>query len=444
MHPVVGDLMRPRLPVDRGERAAPRQPRHGMRALRTILGCLGLTIAAVHVVASAPPQAAAADDVRAVWVLRTTLTSAESVRAMVRTVSAAGFNTILLQVRGRGEAYYKSQVDPRAAELAQGFDPLALAIELAHEAGLSVHAWVNVNLVASPVNLPRSPTHVARRHPEWLMVPKALAANLGRSDPTSTAYLTALARWTRRQSDSVEGVYLSPASRDAQAYTVSVIDELVRAYSLDGVHLDYIRYPGESFDYSAAALAEFRAARLPHTTTDERDRLDAAARRDPTAWTTHLPQSWAEFRRERLTELVSRIGEAIAVARPGVLMTAAVVPDASEARGGKGQDWQLWARTGLLDAVCPMAYATDPVRFSAQVAGVRDVIGDVPMWAGIGAYRLTAREASAHVRLARQSGAAGVALFSYDSVAGERDGGARYFGQLREALVSSSSPSTAR
>jgi uncharacterized lipoprotein YddW (UPF0748 family) len=363
---------------------------------------------------------------------------------MIRTVSAAGFDTVLLQVRGRGEAFYRSAIDPRAAELSPDFDPLALAIELGHAAGLSVHAWVNVNLVASPVTLPRSADHVARRHPEWLMVPRALAAELSRAEPQSASYLSTLARWTRSQSNTVEGLYLSPVATEAQDYSVSVLRELVAAYPLDGVHLDYIRYPGESFDFSPAALAEFRSTRLPFTSAGERDRLDAAARRDPTAWTTYLPESWAGFRRDRLTELVERIVTTVSETRPGATVSVAVVPDAAEARDRKGQDWAAWARDGLVDAVCPMAYTTDPTVFARQVASVRQAIGDVPVWAGIGAYRLTAAQTSAHVRLARDGGAAGIVVFSYDSLAGQRDGGARYFAQLRPTLIEDASLFSAR
>lgn len=415
-----------------------------MRHILALTVCAGLLLSSGGRAQSAAPEPGALQGVRAVWVLRTSLRSAASVRTMVKAASDAGFNTLLLQVRGRGEAYYRSRIDPRAADLPADFDPLALAVELAHEAGLSVHAWVNVNLVASAVNLPRSPTHVVRRHPEWLMVPRALTRDLARTKPAAQGYLTTLAGWTRRQSDTVEGLYLSPLTREARDYSVSVIREIVDAYAIDGVHLDYIRYPGDGFDFSPAALAEFRASRLPETDSAERDRLDAAARRDASAWTTYLPESWAAFRRDRLTALVEGIVAAVSDARPAIPVTAAVVPDEADARARKGQDWVGWARDGLIDAVCPMAYTTDRTLFAQQVAGVRTAVDDVPVWAGIGAYRLTAAQTAAHVRLARGAGAVGIALFSYDSVAASRDGGARYFAELRPALIEGDTQAVAR
>jgi uncharacterized lipoprotein YddW (UPF0748 family) len=99
-------------------------------------------------------------------VLRSSLGSEKSVRQMVDTAKRAGFNTLLVQVRGRGDAYYNSRIEPRATELEDdpgNFDPLALTLRLAHEQGLRVHAWFNVDLVSSASLLPRSaPAH---RHP---------------------------------------------------------------------------------------------------------------------------------------------------------------------------------------------------------------------------------------------------------------------------------------
>ncbi len=80
---------------------------------------------------------------------------------MVRTARDHGFNTLLVQVRGRGDAYFTSSLEPRAAELQRqpaSFDPLATVLAEAHEAGLRVHAWVNVNLVSSAADLPSAPS----------------------------------------------------------------------------------------------------------------------------------------------------------------------------------------------------------------------------------------------------------------------------------------------
>ena len=105
------------------------------------------------------------------------------------------------------------------------------------------------------------------------MVPRPLAFELAKIDPRSPEYVGRLARWTRA-ADDVEGLFLSPIHRDAADHVVAVVDDLVRRYAVDGVHLDYIRYPGPLFDYSRAALLAFRQDLDPAMTPAERLRFD--------------------------------------------------------------------------------------------------------------------------------------------------------------------------
>src|SRR3954469_3469915 len=111
-------------------------------------------IAASLLLLSAPIHSQ--DEVRALWVVRTTLTSPAAIATMVDAARNGGFNTLLVQVRGRGGAYFQLGIEPRPPSLAAqpAFDPLATTIARAHAAGLQVHAWINVNLVASAAELP--------------------------------------------------------------------------------------------------------------------------------------------------------------------------------------------------------------------------------------------------------------------------------------------------
>jgi uncharacterized lipoprotein YddW (UPF0748 family) len=407
------------------------------RAFTFLVVCVASVIVARGLAGTARTAPATPAEVRGLWVVRTSLTSRDRIAAMIGAAVRGGFNTLVVQVRGRGEAFYKSALEPRGSELDDqpaGFDPLAVTLELGHRAGLRVHAWVGVNFVSSSATLPHSPSHVLNRHPEWLMVPAALAWKLRGVHASSPAYLEALADWTRTVSDQVEGLYLSPIPAGARQHTVDVVRELVTKYAVDGVQFDYVRYPNETFDYSAAALAAFRAARLSAVAAGERRRLDQAARTDPIAWTTAFPQAWDSFRRDRLTWLLHALTAAVRSVRPHVTVSAAVVPRGEEARERRLQDWPRWAAAGDLDIVCPMVYVSDEKEFRDLVAHARTLAGRVPLWAGIGAYRLPATAASAQIRAARRGGAAGVLIFSYDSLMAA-DAPPGYLGDLRAALV---------
>jgi uncharacterized lipoprotein YddW (UPF0748 family) len=374
-----------------------------------------LSAASIHGRDAAPTTAS---EVRGLWVLRSSLTSPASVLAMVREARANGFNTLFVQVRGRGESYYASAIEPRASELAAqplAFDPLGEAIEAAHAAGLRVHAWVNINLVSSAHDLPDDRGHVVYRHPDWLMVPRAIAQELQHVEGHSPAYAGKISRWVRAQ-QGVEGLYLSPVLPEAAAYTESIVSELARRYRVDGVHLDYLRFPGGEFDYSRYAIAQFREKVAGELSAATRVAIDDQAKTDPLAWPDSLPERWSQFRRARLTALAMRLRTAVKTVRPAAIVTAAVTPDFSEAYTLRMQDWRTWIETGILDAICPMAYTTDASLFAQQIARAREMAGARGVWAGIGAWRLTPAQTVQHIELARKAGAAGLVLFSYDSL----------------------------
>src|SRR5688572_12674087 len=93
------------------------------------------------------PAAAGTDDVRAIWVTRFEYQTEADVKAIVANCAALGFNTILFQVRGQADAYYRSSIEPWAERLGgrdPGFDPLDVACREAKRRGVALHAWVNV------------------------------------------------------------------------------------------------------------------------------------------------------------------------------------------------------------------------------------------------------------------------------------------------------------
>jgi uncharacterized lipoprotein YddW (UPF0748 family) len=107
---------------------------------------------------------------------------------------------------------------------------------------------------------------------------------------------------------------------------------------------------------------------------------------------------------------------AIKAIKPDVVLSAAVLPDAAEAKASRLQDWRLWIDQSLLDVLCPMAYTDDVHAFAGQIRAAEDFAGDVPVWAGVGAYRLSGAATLAHIAVARHLAAAGIILFSYDAL----------------------------
>jgi uncharacterized lipoprotein YddW (UPF0748 family) len=389
-----------------------------------LLAAAVLTIVCTAVMLGAGrPAPAAATETRALWVLRTSLTSPASISALVKQAKDNGFNTLFVQVRGRGDAYYRGALEPIPSDLQRQpstFDPLATVLASAHQAGLRIHAWININLVSSAVAIPSSPAHIVHRNPEWLMVPRDIAQELARVPVDSPGYLGKLARWSRSQTESVEGLYASPVLPAAQAHVESVVRDIAKRYAVDGMHFDYARYPSERFDYSRAAISQFRATVRPTLDAERRSALDRDEAVDLFAYPDAFAEEWRTFRVARMTALMSRLSSAVRAERPAVVVSVAAAPDRDEALAQRLQDWGGWLGEGIVDAVAPMAYTQEPARFAAQIASAREAASGRRLWAGIGAYQLSPEQTIENINTARRLGADGVILFSYDSLINPR------------------------
>lgn len=389
-------------------------------------------VLALAVLASAlPPRGAAAQEpvqqMRAFWVdsLNPGFYNHPQVDELVNNVVRAGANTIIVQVRRHGDAWYNNSLDPRAADPrlapAAEFDPLGYLIARAHAAGVRVHAWLVVSVVCRPADrLWGNPGHVCTSHG-----PRAQGAE----------------RWTTAtfEGDQVGDLdFGHPASIQ---YLEAVLGQLLSAYpDLDGVHWDYIRLAGKSYGYNQVSLERFnRAMGRP---LDSRPRPE-----DP---------AWSQWRRDRVSELARRLYIRAKAAKPSIQVSAATITwggagsdgnwGASAAYERVFQDWPAWLDEGIVDFAVPMNYFEEGVprsrawydgwlNFQRERAGRRAIV------AGVGAWLNTREQNLGQVQRAlapdgQGRALAGVAFFSYaNPFSGVNDEARRaYMDQLRATV----------
>ncbi len=386
---------------------------------------------------------AAPSEVRASWVVRHAMVDQARVDRVVNDAVEAGINTLIVQVRGRGDAYYRGGLEPAAEALGAGsFDPLEYMVQKAHEAGVQVHAWVNANLVWNPSRPCRDPGHLVNRHPEWLMFPEDLSETLLALPPEHPDFRRTLLEHVEANRGSVEGLYADPSNRRYRAHLASVCADIVRRYAVDGLHLDYIRCPGPTWGYSRVALDGFRVEVDRELSSEDRDDMARRLRDDPLLYTRRYPIRWSAYRRDAVTRQVTEVGGAVRRVRPRVVVSAAVFPDIADARDRRFQAWPQWLDRGLLDVACPMNYATAEQRplFEDRALAAVGARGPGRVWIGIGAWRLAVHETVNRVRFARGTGAQGVVLFSHNGLQ-EKPGA---FTTLRSEVFSDQGPGTAR
>jgi uncharacterized lipoprotein YddW (UPF0748 family) len=332
--------------------------------------------------------------VRALWVTRFDYRTQADVERIVDDCAAAGFDTILFQVRGNATASYRSRLEPWGEQWDfrdPGFDPLAVAIERARARGIELHAWVNVVPAWWGTTPPADPRQVWNARPEWSWYDQ---------------------HGERQRFSERFYVSLNPCLPEVRDYIVEVVRDLAIHYPVDGIHLDYIRFPNEppatpkGLDYprDERTLALFRAE----------------TGRDPDADRA----AWNAWRAAQVTELVRGIRRMLSHARPRAELSAAVGWSPQKALAEHHQDARTWLAEGLLDVVYPMNYAADFATWSERTRVWSEIAGNTKVVMGIMAGGRTAAEHRPFLDAARRD-FDGWSLFAYalihESRADEQD-----------------------
>ena len=288
-----------------------------------------LFLAMISVFTASPSVSAASTALdppqyRALWVdaFHDGMKSPDQIEKLVADAQRAHLNALLVQVRKRGDAYFNHRDEPRADDIdgPRGFDPLAYVIRLAHRATprIEVHAWLNTFFVGD----------------------------------TSRVYVQHGGTWGTRTADGQTGGFLDPGVPEVQLYLHRVFMDVARYYDVDGIHLDFVRYPGSGWGYSPAAVDLYM--------------LEAGTSSPP----DDSNPSWQAWRRARVTGFVRDLHHALQLEKPAVKLSGALIcygggPVAqsdwarTSAYTSVLQDWRDWLVSGYLDFGVPMNYDSD-------------------------------------------------------------------------------------
>jgi uncharacterized lipoprotein YddW (UPF0748 family) len=282
------------------------------------------------------------------------MSSTVSIRRAISSAAASGYDAVIapLVTGARGDS--------------DSFDAGAEFLREARERGLAAHLSVMVNMAAAGDELPASRDHVIYQHPEWLMVPRQIAAEMLKIDSRSPAYLGTIARWTRANAGRIDGLYVSPLDPAAAQYLVSAVIATVGHYVADGVYLDAVEFPGEDFDYSRHAMDLFRARMRAVMSLAERLQLDEIEAIDPFAYAEEFPEEWRRFRESALTDLLDRIRTGLAAKIPSVSIAAGARADGDAALREHFQAWRAWLDRGIVDRVGYRSRSTGTVLLSTD------------------------------------------------------------------------------
>ena len=259
----------------------------------------------------------------------------------MQVLKSANVTDLFVNVAGPDFAHYPSSILPRSKTFAEHGDQMSACLRATQGAGIRVHAWIIC------FNATRG-------------VPKQLETFKARG-------------WRLRDKDGALTTYLNPANANVRSYVLSIVDEINSRYAVQGIHLDFVRWP--------------------HTVAKPADAVNP------------VTQFVAEARRR--------------VKRPRWL-TAAVYAKYPRCMETVGQDWVKWLDFDLVDYVVPMDYTESASQFesflrqhASRSVNARRTIAGIGVTAS--ESNLSAAQVVEQIRLARKYGLAGQSLFDLDA-----------------------------
>lgn len=292
----------------------------------------------------------------------------------VKALADHGFNAIFPNMLWGYVADYPSEVLPVHPRVAAAGDQVQQCLDACRKYGLEMHVW-KVN---------------------W---------NMGSHTPEELRQQMVAAGRTQMTSDGKETRYLAPHIQENFDLEVAAMLEVARKYPVDGIHFDYIRYPGADADFSPSAREAFEAVLGRVVPNWPKDCMNGGAlRREYNVW-----------RGNNINRLVETVYREAKKLRPELMVSAAVFSDWDSSPHSIAQQSDLWVAKGWLDFICPMNYTVSNVALERFLRRQLASVGQrMPLYAGLGAYlHDDAALTTEQIQLARRFGAAGVICFQH-------------------------------
>jgi uncharacterized lipoprotein YddW (UPF0748 family) len=345
--------------------------------------------------------------VKGLWVVRHSLTSPQKIDSLLKLAERCLITDLFVQIRGRGDAYYNSLYEDKAEEIEPpDFDPLAYLIENVDSKNIRVHAWLNVFYVWSKDTLPGSKNHIVNKSKQWLALPvdqKELTTNY----PYSV------------KAANIEGLYVSPLHKEAQQHFLNIVLDVLNKYKVNGIHLDYIRFPDQRFDFHPNVVQGFRDRYVinPQLFVENPELF---AQKFSIAGYEIFYYYWRKYLMNGLSDFVKKIYRTVKGHSTSIILSAAVKADIIEAHWNFYQDWDRWLQEGWLDYAIPMNYTNDSHIFKQRINQYIDKLPLEKIIIGIALYNQSENEALRKIAQIQALKNVGYILFSYSQLESQK------------------------
>lgn len=327
-------------------------------------------------------------EIRAIWLDRGTIVSMKNpaeLRSFIKTLARIGFNVIFFETINAGYPIYPSKLLPQNP-LIKGWDPLQIAVEAAHLNGIELHGWVWTFAVGNTRH------NLLLNQPVQYLGP--ILSDKGRSWALSASD-------GRLRIEMQPETWISPANKKACNFLLDIFTEIVKNYDVDGLQLDYIRYPFQKphsqvgFDFITKSAYKADTGNIPKLIGP-------------------LNKSWRNWKALQVSDFVRKTSQTLKQIKPDIKISAAVFAiDRSLRMQLIQQDWETWLINNWIDVVYPFYYSftkdeiTAKLNYQKQNTNNKGII--IP---GFNLRVLSVGELAERISISRNSGVLGFALFA--------------------------------
>jgi uncharacterized lipoprotein YddW (UPF0748 family) len=328
-------------------------------------------------------------EARSVWLDRGTIVSTRGAKGMAQLfdkLKTANINVVYFETNNAGFTMFPSKVGTQNPETL-GWDPFGCAISEAKKRNMEFHAWFWTFTVGNAKHNPivgkesDYPGPVLPAHDfSW-----ALSSQTGALLPP-------------RQFE----YWLDPSNPDCRAYIKSLVFEVVNRYPVDGIQLDYIRYPfnnrGSEMGFNWLGRQKFE-----RETGLSLDRLDEDTR-----------TMWIHWKANNVSSFVKEMSESLRAAKPGIRISAAVYGMPKRMRmNAIQQEWEVWVANGWVDTINPMTYVGTAKELNDAAGFVRESTADKALsYPGLSIRQLDTAGLVEQLDTARVIGTLGTTMFA--------------------------------
>lgn len=329
--------------------------------------------------------------IRGLWVTRFALKDYNEISNIISTAKSLCITDLYVQVRALGQMYGQNGTDPEDS-------PFGLLVKSAQNEKIRVHAWINVLYIWAGNSPPQDDHHIYY---------KAL------NSLVRSSFLVQIPNYKMLKKQGIEGFFIDPGDQQNLLDIKFLISDLIQKYRVDGIHLDYLRYP--SFDYSFSPNGRTKFFREYWF-----DPVDMFKFENDTLSSEILEKykyasgTYKSFLRQQVTDLLIDLKEYIQQFNKRIELSVAVKPDREIAYNYYFQDWGDWLTNNICDRVVMMNYDTVTTNFINNLKTDLDEKYQEKIVVGISTYNQDFKAVQDRINITMNMGTAGYAIFSYN------------------------------